>query len=299
MRVAEYTAIKQLDEIAALQSIKGWFGNKFKALRNKNEQARQAGDAEVRKFINDHMITFGKQMGRYGQDWPTVTIHTIYKYLQRTMGLSDSEIVSSINNVMEESGQKPMTLQTIQDIKNKTPVGLNAQRSQITAEKIIAAGALAQLEKHWDEQAGVSTKHPPEDEQAGVSTKHPPEEEIDKGQLIKTPIVKRASDGYEYRLDVSPENAAWLRTDGSGEASGKIAQELSRNSTIKEYTEFDGDLWDLLETATGGATASGSIASVANPMGGVISRTPNLFGYIPAAPSTKVKKRRIRRKSTS
>ena len=71
------------------------------------------------------------------------------------------------------------------------------------------------------------------------------------------------------------------------------------NSRIREYQEFDGDLWDLLETATGGATASGSIASVANPMGSVISRTPNLFGYVPYETPPKTKKRRNRRKSAA
>ena len=50
---------------------------------------------------------------------------------------------------------------------------------------------------------------------------------------------------------------------------------------------------DIIESASTGSTAAGSIASVANPMG-AISRRPSLFGYIPAddpAP-TKIKKSR-------
>ncbi len=110
----------------------------------------------------------------------------------------------------------------------------------------------------------------------------------------------KASDGFEYRLDVSPVNSVWLRTDGSGEAKKRISSELSRRTANKTQPikEFDGDLLALLETATGGATASGSIASISNPMGGMISRTPNLFGYIPEEPKVKTKKRRIRRKNT-
>lgn len=50
---------------------------------------------------------------------------------------------------------------------------------------------------------------------------------------------------------------------------------------------------DIIESASAGGTAAGSIASVANPMG-AINRRPSLFGYIPAdePPSTKRKKSR-------
>lgn len=46
------------------------------------------------------------------------------------------------------------------------------------------------------------------------------------------------------------------------------------------------------EFSSGGGTSAGSIASVPNAMGGVISRTPNLFGWVPPAPAKKKKKRR-------
>lgn len=48
----------------------------------------------------------------------------------------------------------------------------------------------------------------------------------------------------------------------------------------------------LNEYASGGATAAGGIASVPNAMGAVISRTPNLFGYVPPAPPKKKSKRK-------
>jgi len=48
----------------------------------------------------------------------------------------------------------------------------------------------------------------------------------------------------------------------------------------------------IAENASGGSTSSGSIASIANPVGNVISRTPNLFGYVPyAVPKKKRKKK--------
>ena len=347
MRAAEF-GTQHLDEIAALQSIANWFAPKYKAFMNKNEAARQAGEAEIRKFTNEHMNKFGIHMGRYRQDWPTVTMYVIYQYLRRTMGLNDNEILQIINDVMQESGQKPVNLQAIKNPKSNIKVGSNAQRAQITAEKIIAAASLAQLEKHWDNEAGVRSNAQSDDQPNAEPAQKPnaePTTKPDEENLIKTPIVKKASDGYDYRLDVSPINSVWIRTDGSGEAKGRIARELSKNilnknnndlpktnnqtntepvpskkikhpntmrnnnnsvanirnnkqkRRIREYADFTGNLYDLIETATGGATASGSIASVASPMGGVISRTPNLFGYIPAEPQPKTKKRRIRRKS--
>lgn len=51
---------------------------------------------------------------------------------------------------------------------------------------------------------------------------------------------------------------------------------------------------DLIESATGGATAAGSIASVAGATGMLLRRMPtepNLFGYIPAEkPKSRKKK---------
>lgn len=46
------------------------------------------------------------------------------------------------------------------------------------------------------------------------------------------------------------------------------------------------------EFASGGGTSSGAIASVPNAMGAVISRTPNLFGWVPPAPAKKKSKRK-------
>jgi hypothetical protein len=43
------------------------------------------------------------------------------------------------------------------------------------------------------------------------------------------------------------------------------------------------------EDATCGATSSGSIASVTNPIGTILRR-PSLFGYVPENPSKKRKK---------
>jgi hypothetical protein len=53
----------------------------------------------------------------------------------------------------------------------------------------------------------------------------------------------------------------------------------------------EGKLIKLLEFSSGGSTSAGSIASLPGGMG-TISRTPNLFGYIPEPPKKKKKKRK-------
>lgn len=62
------------------------------------------------------------------------------------------------------------------------------------------------------------------------------------------------------------------------------------NMRLSEIAKFDKDLQRLLEYGSGGGTSAGAVASIANPMGAVISRTPNLFGYIPASKPTKKRK---------
>jgi len=49
---------------------------------------------------------------------------------------------------------------------------------------------------------------------------------------------------------------------------------------IRDLVKKDDDFLDMVESASGGATSAGNIASVANPMGN-INRRPSLFGYIP------------------
>ena len=65
---------------------------------------------------------------------------------------------------------------------------------------------------------------------------------------------------------------------------------------IKDLTKKDGDFPDISESASGGATSAGSIASVANPMGN-INRRPSLFVYIPyEEPKAEPKKTKRSRK---
>jgi hypothetical protein len=59
---------------------------------------------------------------------------------------------------------------------------------------------------------------------------------------------------------------------------------------LYEFADGDLKLREIMETASGGATSAGSIASIAAPVGGIIRRMPsdpNLFGY-----TKKTKKKR-------
>lgn len=61
---------------------------------------------------------------------------------------------------------------------------------------------------------------------------------------------------------------------------------------LKEFAgDRDKKIMGIIESASSGATAAGSVASVANPMG-AINRRPSLFGYIPEPAQTKRKKSR-------
>ena len=77
--------------------------------------------------------------------------------------------------------------------------------------------------------------------------------------------------------------------------TGKYASQLMNISRQKIQVARAGGLnaWGqpLVENASSGATSSGSIATVAQA-GLPIQRRPSLFGYVPAKPSTKNKKKR-------
>jgi len=59
---------------------------------------------------------------------------------------------------------------------------------------------------------------------------------------------------------------------------------------LREFVNADDKILKLVESASGGSSSAGGIASVANPMMGTISRTPNLFGWVPPASKKKKKK---------
>lgn len=67
-----------------------------------------------------------------------------------------------------------------------------------------------------------------------------------------------------------------------------------------ELAIHDSKLSEIMETASGGATGAGGIASIANPVGAVIRRmptTPNLFGYVQPTYKTKKSKKKAKTKA--
>lgn len=317
MRASEFDRT-QIDEVSQLIGIQNW----FKGLYNKDakskrigDQAKKAGEAEVRQFTNQHMNAFMKQMGRYGKDWPELTMRVVYQYLRAGMRLSDDDIIHVVNRVTG----KDLSLRDIQDPDNTVAIASINDKPQVTAEKIIAAGSLRQLERHWETQAGIVEpmkygQTPPETDSpvpnnpgwvytgklkngkpgvvkstATQTSAETPANATANATVDVTPIAAGAGEPIKIGDEIIKPNNPNYKTI----AAAIKAAEANAN-TLKE---FDGNLYDIIESATGGATASGSIASVASPMGSVISRTPNLFGYIPAETKPTTKKRKNRRKS--
>lgn len=153
---------EQLDEVVGgLVSIANWFGKKYHDVLKTG--SIKVGQGEVQRFTNKHMRTFMQMMGRYQQNWDTVTMRTVYQYMRLVMKLSESEIVTVVNGLMVDPTVrgKKLSLIQIQDAKSGLVVGdLSAKATtpvgaQVVVEKLIAAAAMKALENHWEQQAGV------------------------------------------------------------------------------------------------------------------------------------------------
>jgi hypothetical protein len=255
------------------------------------------------------------------------------------MKLKNNDVVSVVNEVlrdlMADAKIKTLSLEQIQDVNkelkvtNLTNGASNA--GQKIAEMIIASGALRQLERHWEDEEKVDdeekigqakTQTEPKQEPIQKSENNVSKDAINKAiQLLNRPNGKQAAMNYLRQLVGEPTNntnnaitasngkSYYLTVGANGdriwhnsanaadEASGNIERELeAKSNNLKESIR---KLRKILETASSGSTASGSIASVANPMGATISRTPNLFGYVPYQSSVKLKKRKKQPKNTS
>jgi hypothetical protein len=200
---------------------------------------------------------------------------------------------------------------------------------QTLSEMIIAAASVRQLERHWEEEENVGDEEKINnnnniDSQTNNSNINGiSKDDIEKainllkqsdGKLAALEYLERlageytisgkntnnkitASDGKTYQSTTGKNgDVIWHNiNDNADEADDDITNELnSKQSNLQESIK---KLRKILETASGGSTSSGSIASIANPMGATISRTPNLFGYIPYT-KPKTKKRKNKRKNT-
>lgn len=181
MRHAEFRSdIKEqrLDEIKALMNMANWFAQKYHdALAT---GAQKLGQGEVQKFTNQHLRAFMQMMGRYKQDWPTVTMYVIYQYLRLVMRLNDQDIADVVNTVAKDpkvKAKKTLTIQQIHDTnKNTMPSSFSTaggdptKTNQLIAQMIVAGGAIRQMERHWEKQAGASAA-PPKDHAAAARSK--------------------------------------------------------------------------------------------------------------------------------
>ncbi len=153
----------RIDEIAALIPMVNWFSQKYQDVIAAG--ARKMGEGEIQKFTNQHLKAFMQMMGRYKVDWPTVTMYVTYQYLRLIMKLNDQDILDVINSTVRDPKIKAKKILTIQQIKDQdkdtllssfsSTGGVQAKTNQLIAQMIIAAGAMRQIERHWERQAGV------------------------------------------------------------------------------------------------------------------------------------------------
>ena len=111
-----------------------------------------------------------------------------------------------------------------------------------------------------------------------------------------TPKSVTSQEQQKYMLKYQELQAKEKQIQSLPDANtGKYASQLMNISRQKIKVARAGGLnaWGqpLVENASSGATSSGSIATVAQA-GLPIQRRPSLFGYVPAKPSTKNKKKR-------
>lgn len=164
MKISELQESQQLDEIAALMNMASWFANKYHDVISKGSQ--KLGQGEVQKFTNKHLKVFMQMMGRYGVDWPNVSMYVIYQYLRLVMKLNDQDILDVVNTTFRDPKIKTKKILTIQQVKDQdkdtlpssfsSTGGDPAKTNQLIAQMVIAAGAMRQLERHWERQVGVS-----------------------------------------------------------------------------------------------------------------------------------------------
>ena len=113
---------------------------------------------------------------------------------------------------------------------------------------------------------------------------------------VKLYIKQQLDKSAESTLSAEFSAKAHPELQGKGGHEGFVADTEHGKIKLVNRSEFmrKHDTADepLNEYATGGASAAGSVASVANPFGFTISRTPNLFGYIPEQPKKKKAKRK-------
>lgn len=213
MRASEFDdhPVRVDEVIGALISIKNWFDDKLARASQLYGGAAQRGQDETRRFVNTKMKEFMQFMGRYQVDWNTVSTYVVYQFLRLEMKLPDGDIVELMNEVMTDptvNGTK-LAMQQIRDKKTlvsslSRASGTNKNIGQIIAEKLIAAGAMRMMEKHWEKQAGVEPAKPSTENPEPVET--PSEKAPESAANTPTPATAETSQQKITKLQQTISN---------------------------------------------------------------------------------------------
>lgn len=231
MRAIEFTSAiseDRLDEVGPLVSIANWFAKKYHDTLATGAQKMGAG--KLQNFTNQHFRVFMQFMGMNKVDWPDLTMYVLYRYMRLVMKLDDQDILNVVNSVMVDptvKGKKFKNISQIRDLKKNVLVsslgtvgGDPTKLGQVIGEKIIASGAMQQIQNNWDTQAGISKQPPPQLQSKPKQTPaSPAPAAASSTQPAKQGDVKTASDGKDYRLNIGKTgDRLWINI-GTGEAA--------------------------------------------------------------------------------
>lgn len=129
------------------------------------------------------------------------------------------------------------------------------------------------------------------------------DEELDK--TVNGIIATKGKDAaIAYLYDLKSKELAAATTssdDNQGDEPITVGKEKilptdprypALKNALKQKPKAAASTNPIAEYATGGASVAGGVSSVANPFGFTISRTPNLFGYMPPSAPAKRRKRK-------
>lgn len=120
---------------------------------------------------------------------------------------------------------------------------------------------------------------------------------------IKTPTLQQLAKKHNVSLEsLKKQLKMGIKVETEHSTSKKLAKEIALDH-LNEKPDYYDDLEKMerngySESATGGSTSAGNIASIASPTRGIQRRSaPSLFGYVEAAP--KKKKKTLKKKISS
>jgi hypothetical protein len=219
-----------------------------------------------------------------------VTQNIVNQY-RMVEAISDTDLATILQRVGEQLARELKTGNRLKDYKtvlkshgfqddqiNKILAGISWAKGKKSADQSVTAKQTQQQSQPTaDEQPTVKTSQ----EQPTPAAKLPALNDEQKKQAtqafnnLKNPY-RGLDDKVESEIRQSGETALQAFKDQGSEAGYKALQKHIDyiNKLIANHSSSEKNTEAVVETASGGSTGAGSVASVASPMGAVIRRMP-------------------------